>query len=141
MVIVTLVTKQDKAHQYGVSPTKAKGCPPTCFSLQRPRVLVQRELLQFAGSCDLHAQRWTNMPSHKSNHLSTRGPQPNPTPVRRRRRTGQSLNHSHSYGPDARSCPHCGRTFKRTEHLERHVRTRQSSHSFTPHLKAPHALE
>ncbi len=24
----------------------------------------------------------------------------------------------------AKTCPHCGRTFKRTEHLERHVRTR-----------------
>ena len=37
--------------------------------------------------------------------------------TRRRRRAG-----------DARSCLHCGRTFKRTEHLERHVRTR----SFPP---------
>ena len=27
----------------------------------------------------------------------------------------------------ARKCTHCGRTFKRTEHLERHVRTRENS--------------
>jgi uncharacterized C2H2 Zn-finger protein len=29
-------------------------------------------------------------------------------------------------GVNLRMCPHCGRTFKRTEHLERHVRTRES---------------
>lgn len=28
-------------------------------------------------------------------------------------------------GGNARVCPHCGRTFKRTEHLSRHVRTRR----------------
>ena len=37
-----------------------------------------------------------------------------------------------------RRCSHCGRTFKRTEHLERHVRTRafslQSSYLFLPSL-------
>lgn len=52
--------------------------------------------------------------------------------VSRRRRTRQGLNPSPTQGPDARSCPHCGRTFKRTEHLERHIRTRQSSH--WPHV-------
>lgn len=64
------------------------------------------------------------MLSHNGiNESSTRGLRPNSTPVRRKRRT----THSHGLGPDARSCPHCGRTFKRTEHLDRHVRTRQSS--------------
>ena len=29
-------------------------------------------------------------------------------------------------GGNVRLCPHCGRTFKRTEHLSRHVRTRKS---------------
>lgn len=58
------------------------------------------------------------MLSHKGTHRSGPGDTSNiaPTPVRRRRRT---------LGPDARSCPHCGRAFKRTEHLDRHVRTRQ----------------
>ncbi|KAB8233121.1 uncharacterized protein BDW43DRAFT_94552 [Aspergillus alliaceus] len=28
-----------------------------------------------------------------------------------------------SVGAKARVCDHCGRTFRRTEHLERHVRT------------------
>lgn len=65
----------------------------------------------------------------------TRGPQPNSTPVRRKRRT----THAHGLGPDARSCPHCGRTFKRTEHLDRHVRTRQSSHP--TFFTVPHALK
>jgi hypothetical protein len=26
-----------------------------------------------------------------------------------------------------KQCTHCGRTFKRTEHLERHIRTRENS--------------
>ncbi|MBE3041822.1 C2H2-type zinc finger protein [Candidatus Bathyarchaeota archaeon] len=38
-----------------------------------------------------------------------------PRTSRRRRNTGGS-----------RSCPHCGRSFRRTEHLERHIRTRSS---------------
>ena len=32
----------------------------------------------------------------------------------------------------ARMCAHCGRTFKRTEHLERHVRTRKISIESSP---------
>ncbi|KAK1980686.1 hypothetical protein LZ30DRAFT_594285 [Colletotrichum cereale] len=47
---------------------------------------------------------------------------PHSTPVKRRRRTGN--------GPEARACPHCGRTFKRTEHLERHVRTHTKEKPF-----------
>lgn len=38
--------------------------------------------------------------------------------TRRRRRDGSSSN------VQQRLCPHCGRSFKRSEHLERHVRTR-----------------
>jgi hypothetical protein len=32
-----------------------------------------------------------------------------------------------SVGTKSRTCVHCGRTFRRTEHLERHVRTRECS--------------
>lgn len=42
------------------------------------------------------------------------------TPKKRRRRAPGS-----GFGGGLRMCPHCGRTFKRTEHLERHVRTRK----------------
>ncbi|KAH8881021.1 hypothetical protein GQ53DRAFT_702924 [Thozetella sp. PMI_491] len=49
--------------------------------------------------------------------------------AKRRRRTG----------PDARSCPHCGRSFKRTEHLERHVRTHTKEKPFVCHCGAAFA--
>jgi DNA-directed RNA polymerase subunit RPC12/RpoP len=41
-------------------------------------------------------------------------------PANKRRRVEGSIG-----GANARLCPHCGRTFKRTEHLSRHVRTRK----------------
>lgn len=40
----------------------------------------------------------------------------------KRRRVDGSIG-----GSNIRLCPHCGRTFKRTEHLSRHVRTRKST--------------
>ncbi|KAG5749394.1 hypothetical protein H9Q70_007945 [Fusarium xylarioides] len=38
-----------------------------------------------------------------------------------------------------RMCPHCGRTFKRTEHLERHVRTHTKEKPFLCHCGASFA--
>lgn len=50
--------------------------------------------------------------------------------ARRRRRDGSS-------GAQQRLCTHCGRNFKRSEHLERHVRTRwlpQPQYSQNPNI-------
>jgi len=37
-------------------------------------------------------------------------------------------------GGGTHTCPHCGRTFKRSEHKERHVRTRQFYPGFSFHF-------
>ncbi|OOF95317.1 hypothetical protein ASPCADRAFT_397054 [Aspergillus carbonarius ITEM 5010] len=50
-----------------------------------------------------------------------------PVPPKRRRR-GPCKS-----GNARRPCPHCGRTFKRTEHLERHVRTHTKEKPFLCH--------
>ncbi|CAG9992120.1 unnamed protein product [Clonostachys byssicola] len=42
-------------------------------------------------------------------------------------------------GRVVRECPHCGRTFKRTEHLERHVRTHTKEKPFVCHCSAAFA--
>ncbi|CAH0042545.1 unnamed protein product [Clonostachys rhizophaga] len=42
-------------------------------------------------------------------------------------------------GRVVRECPHCGRTFKRTEHLERHVRTHTKEKPFVCHCGAAFA--
>lgn len=53
-------------------------------------------------------------------------------PPNKRRRT--------AYGSgNVRMCPHCGRTFKRTEHLERHVRTHTKEKPFVCHCGAAFA--
>lgn len=115
-------------------PTKSKGCPnshpsPTSPD-SRPNTTSNRGGGGGVRAICTPKVDTANMLSHNGNsHSSTRGLQPSSTtPVRRRRRT--THGHSHGHGPDARSCSHCGRTFKRTEHLERHVRTRQSSIPF-----------
>ncbi|KAI4856339.1 amidase signature enzyme [Aureobasidium sp. EXF-8846] len=51
-------------------------------------------------------------------------------PTNKRRRVEGSVG-----GANARLCPHCGRTFKRTEHLSRHVRTRESTNK--PQIMMP----
>lgn len=56
---------------------------------------------------------------------SSHGQPPNPQGRRRRRHPGSVGRGSYGGGGNLRMCPHCGRTFKRTEHLERHVRTRE----------------
>lgn len=105
---------------------QSQAMPQLCFSLQLPRILVQQHLQPWSAFVGSAHAKWISMLSHTGiNDSGARGQQPNSTPARRRRRT----THGHGLGPDARSCPHCGRTFKRTEHLDRHVRTRQSSHS------------
>lgn len=69
-----------------------------------------------------------------------------PSQARRRRRggstdsTAQQQQHQNTTTTTAtaqqqRLCSHCGRSFKRSEHLERHVRTRQSCQLFV-HLAA-----
>ncbi|KAI1108783.1 hypothetical protein F5Y14DRAFT_61344 [Nemania sp. NC0429] len=47
--------------------------------------------------------------------------------TRRRRRDGSSSN------VQQRLCPHCGRSFKRSEHLERHVRTHTKEKPYICH--------
>ncbi|KAI0799356.1 hypothetical protein GGR55DRAFT_692674 [Xylaria sp. FL0064] len=47
--------------------------------------------------------------------------------TRRRRRDGSSAN------VQQRLCPHCGRSFKRSEHLERHVRTHTKEKPYLCH--------
>ncbi|KAI0402336.1 hypothetical protein F4802DRAFT_576125 [Xylaria palmicola] len=47
--------------------------------------------------------------------------------TRRRRRDGSSAN------VQQRLCPHCGRSFKRSEHLERHVRTHTKEKPYICH--------
>ncbi|KAI1432151.1 hypothetical protein GGR50DRAFT_626983 [Xylaria sp. CBS 124048] len=47
--------------------------------------------------------------------------------MRRRRRDGSSSN------AQQRQCPHCGRVFKRSEHLERHVRTHTKEKPYICH--------
>ncbi|KAI1822384.1 hypothetical protein F4861DRAFT_532297 [Xylaria intraflava] len=47
--------------------------------------------------------------------------------TRRRRRDGSSSN------AQQRQCPHCGRVFKRSEHLERHVRTHTKEKPYICH--------
>lgn len=49
------------------------------------------------------------------------GPDNHASPNKRQR-----VGYSSSSGGNLRMCAHCGRTFKRTEHLERHIRTRES---------------
>lgn len=68
-------------------------------------------------------RHWRHHPEMLPQGVSTIAPiisgSPSPgAPVRRRQRRRAPD------GSSSRSCPHCGRTFKRTEHLERHVRTR-----------------
>ncbi|KAL0932476.1 uncharacterized protein CTRU02_213429 [Colletotrichum truncatum] len=63
-----------------------------------------------------------NQPPEQPQPQPQQHPRPHSTPLKRKRRTG--------HGPDTRSCPHCGRTFKRTEHLERHVRTHTKEKPF-----------
>lgn len=58
---------------------------------------------------------------HSSRGQYTHGQQQS----RRRRRLGSGVGGASCDGGTVRMCPHCGRTFKRTEHLERHVRTRE----------------
>ncbi|KAJ4256240.1 hypothetical protein NW762_009319 [Fusarium torreyae] len=45
----------------------------------------------------------------------------------------------HNGGGNLRMCHHCGRTFKRTEHLERHVRTHTKEKPFLCHCGASFA--
>ncbi|KAL1865062.1 hypothetical protein VTK73DRAFT_5517 [Phialemonium thermophilum] len=52
-----------------------------------------------------------------------------PTSVTKRRRRTGGL-------PAPKACAHCGRTFKRTEHLERHVRTHTKEKPFICHCGA-----
>lgn len=136
----------DETHRYTEpSPTKSQGAPPILFlSPTSPgfssNASIGTNASPTCGRVGAICTSVDNMPSQSTDPSITRGGKPNSTPVRRRRRTGHSLNHSHNNGTDARSCPHCGRTFKRTEHLERHVRTRQSSHSLPHPKKLPNAL-
>lgn len=57
-------------------------------------------------------------PSQPSASFSQMSSTMDPNQARRRRRVG-------STDSQKRECPHCGREFKRSEHLERHVRTRK----------------
>ncbi|KAK7751462.1 hypothetical protein SLS62_006547 [Diatrype stigma] len=54
---------------------------------------------------------------------------PTERPSKRRRRGGATPQ-------SERCCPHCGRTFKRAEHLERHVRTHTKEKPFICHCGA-----
>lgn len=60
--------------------------------------------------------------SHKTMHHQDQAP-PLKRPGRRRRELGS----------ESKTCSHCGRSFKRTEHLERHLRTRE----LPPYLPYP----
>lgn len=115
----------------GCSPTRPSDAPKSSPLSNFPGFSSQQHLQPRSRSCDPQA-RWIRMlPQDGIDDSSTRGLRPNPTPGRRRRRI-TAHGHTQSHGPDGRSCPHCGRTFKRTEHLDRHVRTRQSSQPVSP---------
>lgn len=128
----------DPQVQDGAFSNKSQAVPQLCLNLSLSNfpgsILVQHGAthLQFAEvSLDLRTQGgWrTDMLSH-----NVPQPQPSSSTARRTRRTRQG---THTHGRDARSCPHCGRTFKRAEHLERHIRTRQSPHWFCDPYTTP----
>ncbi|RNJ52552.1 hypothetical protein D7B24_003330 [Verticillium nonalfalfae] len=86
--------------------------PQHLFHLQHRR--GELHLLQTAGEALL----WTPVEMLPHTHAQQHQ---KPSQNKRRRRTTSV--------PGARACPHCGRTFKRTEHLERHIRTQYSPRS------------
>ena len=99
-------------------PRQSSKMPPS-FSNSTP--LRSLETSSNMEAAQAQAQAQAQAPAqqqHQQQHQPTAAAAAAPRSSGRRRRGAAAGSTSHT-------CPHCGRSFKRSEHKERHVRTRQ----------------